>query len=189
MLQQNSSIQNPSLYIEYMPISALENHTLFNDIPKFYWSHVLDAKLQLLWLGGGGSKKNGRLHFDNFENLMTVISGSKTFYLYPPSNSAYLYADQVLRSATLTASRLAMKKCGDKSKNCDVDLLQDWKFERLAEKVNDVSSTIHTYSPVNILNPDYEKFPLLKFAKGFNCTLNEVILSFSTCVNYINVYT
>ena len=42
-----------------------------------------------LWVGGH-SMKNG-LHFDNFDNLLHVIAGSKRALLYPPHDAPHLY--------------------------------------------------------------------------------------------------
>jgi len=42
-----------------------------------------------LWVGGH-SMKNG-LHFDNFDNLLHQIAGSKTALIYPPEDSPHLY--------------------------------------------------------------------------------------------------
>lgn len=173
----NNSFSHPSLYMEYMPLPFFSGTGLMNDIPNFYWSHFLNPKMLLLWLGGGGSRKNGRLHFDNFENLMTVIRGKKTFILYDPEQSIHLYADQLLRSASLQArydSSAGIITCEATDSDCRPTSIGEWIFSRNPNNVNNESSRTHTYSPVDVLNPDFEKFPLLKFARGFNCTLHEV---------------
>jgi len=41
------------------------------------------------WVGGH-SMKNG-LHFDNYDNLLHQIAGTKTALLFPPDDSAHLY--------------------------------------------------------------------------------------------------
>lgn len=45
-----------------------------------------------------------RMHFDRMENLMSVISGAKTFTLYPPTESTRLYAGGPCISASLSAT-------------------------------------------------------------------------------------
>lgn len=169
----NASAVSPSLYMEYTPIAALHTANLMDDVRPFYWSHILNPKLMLLWLGGGGSRKNGRLHFDNYENLMTVILGRKTFMLFSPAQSFNLYADQLMRSASLAAEYAVESACGA-SDDCTQSRLGNWRFRRLAENVHESASRIHTYSPVDVLNPDFDTYPLLRQARGFNCTLDEV---------------
>ena len=41
---------------------------------------------QLLWMGSGGTI--GSTHYDPYENLMAVLSGTKTFHLAPPEDGA-----------------------------------------------------------------------------------------------------
>ncbi len=44
----------------------------------------LMPRKQLLWMGGGGTV--GSTHYDPYENLMAMVSGSKTFYLAHPDD-------------------------------------------------------------------------------------------------------
>lgn len=177
MLRVNASASLPSLYMEYMPLSALGDGSLTEDVLPIRWSRFLNLKLMLLWLGGGGSRKNGRLHFDNYENLMTVVLGKKTFMLYDPAQSARVYADMPMRPANLEAQlEPQTMECGADGYCAGIGL-RKWSFQRRSNKVINVSSSVHTYSPVDVLRPDYNLFPLLRMLKGFNCTLYEVCQS------------
>jgi hypothetical protein len=174
-----SASASASLYMEYMPLAALPGAGLAADVPDLLWTHVLNPQMLLLWLGGGGERKNGRLHFDNFENLMTVISGTKTFMLFGPDQSPYLYADRPMRSANLEAEFVpaVAGEAADPSPPSPPSPAEGkgrWRFRRLPGNVHGEASPVHTYAPVSVLAPDYAAFPLLREARGFNCTLSEV---------------
>ena len=167
----NWSTNIPSLYMEYMPIISIGN--VYRDLSEFYWSHILNPKLQLMWLGGGKTVKNGRLHYDKFENIMTVIAGKKTFTLFSPTQSFNLYADLPLRPASLDFKMKRNDGC--KEFGCVFSPEKtEFVFSRLAENIENISSHLSTYSPVRLSQPDYQKYPLSRNAKGFDCVVETV---------------
>jgi hypothetical protein len=70
----NAQILNATFYMEYYPLNAL-NPKLLNDIKKMPFTNFLSTVLQLLWMGGGDDPKNGRLHFDRYENIFVMLAG------------------------------------------------------------------------------------------------------------------
>lgn len=144
---------------------------LQKSIPSIPWSEVLSLHYQLLWLGGGGVKgrgveKNvGKMHFDRNENIMVMFSGSKNFTLYNPLQSAYLYGDFPIYQGNIGVDW--DKATGKISFSRSVSKEPPYSFSQQ-------KNVMHTYSPVDINNPDLETFPLFKHAKGFDCVINEV---------------
>ena len=63
----------------------------------------LMPRKQLVWIGGGGTV--GSTHFDPYENLMAVISGSKTFYLAKPEDGSRLGAHGMMAEGRLALER------------------------------------------------------------------------------------
>ena len=59
----------------------------------------LMPRKQLLWLGAGGTV--GSTHFDPYENLMAVISGSKVFHLAAPEEGWQLGAHRMFAEGLL----------------------------------------------------------------------------------------
>jgi jumonji domain-containing protein 7 len=172
-LPQNNR-DNVSFYIEYFPISLLKKIAK-KDLKSLRWSRVLDPTMQLLWMGVGGPRKNSRLHFDAYENIMVVAAGTKTFRLFDPSQSANVYGDTLMRSATIQAEYRVEEvnyTCPIKSHdNCWIEPgVGKYIFSRPPEAV-DPHLYSHTYSPVDISRPDYVQFPKLKEARSFNCTI------------------
>ena len=40
---------------------------------------------------------NSGLHYDNYDNFLCQVKGSKKIYLFPPSDSKWLYGDKILQ--------------------------------------------------------------------------------------------
>eukprot|EP01041_Mallomonas_annulata_P000659 gene659-1271_t len=153
----SSDNMEASFYLEYFPLAVLGQH-MVDDITPMPWANFLIKRTNLLWMGGGAQKTVGRMHFDRNENLMAMIRGSKTFHLYDPLQSEYLYADTPLRSASFGAT---------------VGLDGRVAFQRPSDSVAEEAVEAHTYSPVDIQNPNYTHHPLFKQAKGFACTIHQ----------------
>jgi hypothetical protein len=73
--------------------------------------------------------------------------------------------------ATLTA-KIVPKSQGDKEK-------PEIIFERLEENIGDSVGYVSTYTPVDLVTPNYTKFPLLKKATPLTCEIEKVI---DTCI-------
>ena len=69
-------------------------------IPEEYKNQLVDPgniEKCNFWYYSNGA--NSGLHFDNYENYLCQMKGSKKVYLFPPSSSWCLYADTVLKSS------------------------------------------------------------------------------------------
>lgn len=78
------------------------------------------------------------------------ISGKKQLFIYEPHDNTKLYEAHI-QEATLDYSAASRK----------------FRRKKLLE------STSMVMSPVDILNPDYRRFPKFKEARALNCTINE----------------
>ena len=78
------------------------------------------------------------------------ISGTKQLFLYEPHDNAKLYEAHI-QEATLSYNPTNKK----------------FRLKKLLE------STSMVMSPVDILKPDYQRFPKFKEALALNCTINE----------------
>lgn len=90
------------------------------------------------------------LHKDHYENLYCVVSGQKTFTLYPPTDMPYI-PHQNFKAA-----------CYNQNKSN--------KFEIISGKC--CSETI-PWIPVDPLNPDYKTYPEFAKAKAVTCTIQK----------------
>jgi len=79
MAQQNISITHPELE-EYVEFNQLLPHDII--------------KQSNLWVGPGGTK--APLHMDPDDNFFLQLKGSKTFYLFSPADTQYIYANSPL---------------------------------------------------------------------------------------------
>ena len=78
------------------------------------------------------------------------ISGTKQLFLYEPHDNTKLYEAHI-QEATLDYNPTNKK----------------FRHKKLLE------STSMVMSPVDILKPDYQRFPKFKEARALNCTINE----------------
>ena len=163
--------ENATHYLEYFPLKTLEGEGE-GDIPDMKWSNFLSPRFKLLWFGISAVKNPvGRLHYDRFENLMAMVAGSKEFVLYGPDQGKELYAATPLRSAPLIYDERFPNETsvgGTGDMNCE-----DSIFVRDNSRIDDESTDYHTYSPLDITKPDYEKFPKFKKAKKKVCKLSK----------------
>lgn len=114
-----------------------------------------------------------RMHFDRMENLMTMIRGRKVFVLYDPLQSENLYGDVPMITASYQAQVVRNQNQNQnnnkKNKNKDIEIT----YIRNSSKINMEPHIFHTYSPVNVRAPNYERFPKFKNAKGMICEIEE----------------
>ena len=163
-------------------------------IPDNKWSSFLSRRYHLMWLGIGhndciNSSTKGaecsftnilkpttsRLHFDRFENIMNVLQGSKTFHLFPPTESENLYGGDPVISASFTANEVFETRhkredtlsrqtpSGFSSVGQD-ETLPNYEFVRDVNNVNYSPNKYHTYSPVDISVPNFSMYPRLATA-------------------------
>jgi hypothetical protein len=68
----------------------------------------LELEHSNIWLGNG--KTLGRLHFDEYENLLCQVTGSKHLALFPPHANEQLYEGYYIPAALLSSSSLIVGK-------------------------------------------------------------------------------
>jgi hypothetical protein len=136
-----------SLYVEYLSLSSYLPG-LTNAVPAPTWGAALVGEEKNLWLGDGDTL--GKLHFDPFENLLGLISGEKHLTLFSPEHSNALYEGH-LREGIL---------------NYD---------ERTGEFSRDelMESTSMVNSPIDLQNPELERYPAFSSAVPLDCKVRE----------------
>lgn len=154
----DDGLSSISAYLEYFPLHVL-NAKAQGDLPDLTWARFLSLRYNLIWVGGA-SKTVGRLHFDRNENVMIMIAGQKVFTLYDPAQSATLYGDFPIRSASYEADYDAARA--------------SVKLRRSPSKVTGELVQAHTYSPVDIRHPDFNLFPKFKNARNITCRMKPV---------------
>ena len=93
------------------------------------------------------------LHKDHYENLYCVISGQKTFTLYPPTDLPYIPHQEY------KVARYHQK--------------ESKKFEIIDEEPKGCQSETIPWISVDPLNPDYETYPEFANAKELSCTVEK----------------
>lgn len=170
---------NVTHYLEYFPLAALGGEEAMNSVFSMKVANFMQPRFTLLWMGMAGvTEPTGRLHFDRFENIMAVVAGRKRFHIFGPDQGENVYAATPLRSATYSFERnnaAAAGRAGGKAKaggKGRVLRSSIGKFYRDPGSVSQDYSDFHTYSPVDVKNPNYTLFPKFKKAKGLICDIN-----------------
>ncbi|OWF48355.1 uncharacterized protein LOC110453150 [Mizuhopecten yessoensis] len=145
----SGELKNVSAYLEY---SSIRQHLpdLEDDIKEMPFIRPGVHKLEHLniWLSDGNTL--GKLHFDPYDNFLCQIHGQKEVILFDPQKNENLYEAHI-PEAILSYN----KTTGEFRRRTLVD------------------STSMVMSPVDILRPDFEKFPRFASAMPLNCTLME----------------
>ncbi|KAG9398658.1 hypothetical protein AC1031_014440 [Aphanomyces cochlioides] len=134
-----------SYYLEYLSMATYVPE-LIDDAPKFDWAPFLKLDVANLWFGDG--KSVGKLHFDPFENLMTMVAGRKEFILYDPSDNTRIYEGHI--------------------REAQYDLEGNQFIRRRL-----MESTSMVNSPVDIQAPDLEMYPRFAEANAMRCVVEE----------------
>jgi len=140
-----------SAYIEYTPMS-----NIFEDLKKeisepgfekdFFTQ--LELKHSNIWIGDGQTL--GKLHFDEYENALAMVKGAKELILFDPRNNHQLYEGHIPEAKFKVTKK-------------------DQTYELVRNGLLDSTSMV--MSPVDILNPDFEKFPLFGEAVPLRCRI------------------
>ncbi|XP_006818312.2 bifunctional peptidase and (3S)-lysyl hydroxylase Jmjd7-like [Saccoglossus kowalevskii] len=139
---------NISAYLEYSSIPQYMPE-LEKDIKELpFVKDRLIRKHLNIWISDGNTL--GKLHFDPFDNFLCMISGKKELILFEPFNNTQLYEAHIPEAIL------------------DYDPSHG-KFH----KRRLLDSTSMVMSPVDILKPEFQRFP--EFGKTFplNCTIDE----------------
>jgi len=147
--------KNATHYLEYFPLNHFpDSENLVGNLP---FAEFLRVRNELIWLS---KKSRAGIHFDKKENLMVQLSGEKEFMIVPPEESLLLYVDSEVKYE-------GSLKYGFASN-------EESKFLKEASQLNKAETKgMSDYSPVDIRNPDYERFPKLKNVKPWRCRLRK----------------
>ena len=170
-----------SLYLEYLPFKGYLPD-LERDAMEYPWANSHLHRLHRnVWIGNG--RTIGKLHFDPYENLMTVLSGQKHFTLFSPLLGSELY-EGYLREGQLGAD-LGSGRVWRESLMESVALTMspiDLRISGIprSEKSGDIPSTDPQtkteHDSSNLNRVDYEgKFTLFEQARSrsVQCTVGE----------------
>lgn len=119
---------------------------LQNDVEVFDWSTEIFGEPDAVNIWMGDKRSITSLHKDHYENLYSVIRGVKHFTLYPPAYFGLLY------QKVYPCGRYNLKD-------------EDWEIIYEEDKVPWIS--------VDPLNPNYEEFPLFKYAKPYQVEIKQ----------------
>jgi hypothetical protein len=87
-------IETGSLYKKYIAFLLEDN------LPPEYKNQLIDLnniEKYNFWYYSNGA--NSGLHYDNYENYLCQMKGSKKVYLFPPIYTRFLYGDTILKSS------------------------------------------------------------------------------------------
>ncbi|XP_033752806.1 jmjC domain-containing protein E-like [Pecten maximus] len=142
-------LKNVSAYLEY---SSIPQHLpeLEDDIQEMPFIAPGVHKLEHLniWLSDGNTL--GKLHFDPYDNFLCQIHGQKQVILFDPHKNENLYEAHIAEA-----------------------IFSYNKTTKEFRRSTLVDSTSMVMSPVDIMKPDFEKFPQFASALPLNCTLRE----------------
>ena len=145
---RDRNYKNVSAYLEYSSVREY-----FPELEEDIWEiPVVKDLLHLLhlniWISNGNTL--GKLHFDPYDNFLCQLSGKKQLTLFEPHNNYNLYEGHI-QEAILSYN------------------LQSNKF--MQDKVLDSTSMV--MSPVDIANPDIDRFFNFTKAIPMKCLLKE----------------
>jgi len=139
---------NISAYLEYSSIREYFSE-LENDVEEIPFMHdMLKLSHLNMWLSNGNTL--GKLHFDPFDNFLCQLRGSKKLTLFEPHNNHNLYEAHI-QEALLSYDNNTKR----------------FRHRRLLD------STSMVMSPIDLVNPDYDRFPNFTRANAMECVLNE----------------
>ncbi|RHY26084.1 hypothetical protein DYB32_007880 [Aphanomyces invadans] len=136
-----------SYYLEYLSMATYVPELMAN-APQYPWatSSFLELDVANLWFGDG--KSVGKLYFDAYENLMTMVAGEKEFVLFDPSDNRRLYEGH-------------MREAQFERDDYDSTVIHRRKLMESTSMVN---------SPINIDDPlDIDRYPLFASATALRC--------------------
>ncbi|ETV98632.1 hypothetical protein H310_08749 [Aphanomyces invadans] len=140
-----------SYYLEYLSMATYVPELMAN-APQYPWatSSFLELDVANLWFGDG--KSVGKLYFDAYENLMTMVAGEKEFVLFDPSDNRRLYEGH-------------MREAQFERDDYDSTVIHRRKLMESTSMVN---------SPIDIDDPlDIDRYPLFASATALRCKVRE----------------
>ena len=147
--KQENSIKAKEKVAEYLNLQQLGLYESINKgwvdikepltlpkLPPFQDLMQKDLNSIRLWLSGRG--KVSKLHFDNYDNILAVLSGTKTVYLLDPIHLHRIYPSEVPFYSDVRRSPGVYKRTRARTQR------------------------VRHFSPVDVLNPDLDRFPLFR---------------------------
>eukprot|EP01041_Mallomonas_annulata_P001987 gene1987-3865_t len=148
----------PSIHSEPKKYKNSKSSTSKSSKKKYHkggWARFLSLNHYFIWLAKGHTR--GPIHYDMYENIYSVIRGSKTFEIFHPMQTTEMYE-------TISSYRSG-------------HLLYEWTKEQGGKfwslPISSTEKSFLPFSPVNITNPNYTLFPEHKKARKLTCKLNE----------------
>ncbi|KAK7471744.1 hypothetical protein BaRGS_00035626 [Batillaria attramentaria] len=142
------TLNSVSAYLEYTAVSDYFPE-LKDDVEEMpFFKNTLQLKHQNIWLSDGNTL--GKTHFDPFDNFLCQISGEKEVILFEPHNNERLYEAHIpeaILSYNATTKEFRRAKLLD--------------------------STSMVMSPVDIQQPNLERFQKFGEARPLSCTIKQ----------------
>ena len=139
---------NISAYLEYSSIREYFPNLEYDLDEMPFASDILKLSHLNMWLSNGHTL--GKLHFDPFDNFLCQLRGNKRLTLFEP------YRNHDLYEAHIQEAVLGYDRKSGKFRNQEL-----------------LDSTSMVMSPVDILKPDFDRFPNYTRAVPLECFLNE----------------
>lgn len=140
--------ENISAYLEYSSIREYFPDLEYDVDEMPFASDILKLSHLNMWLSNGHTL--GKLHFDPFDNFLCQLRGNKRLTLFEPYRNYDLY------EAHIQEAVLGYDRKSGKFRNHEL-----------------LDSTSMVMSPVDILKPDYDRFPNYTRAVPLECFLKE----------------
>eukprot|EP00903_Cladosiphon_okamuranus_P016604 g15317.t1 len=139
-----------TFYLEYLALHQYLGAALADmvPLPSAAAESGLELLLTNLWVGKGGT--TAVLHYDDYENLLCQVRGTKELVLFPPKDLENLYY------------------VGRRKGKLKYEFPGKWTRDEL-----DGSNKVIFGSSVHLDNPDFERHPRLKRCRPYRVALHE----------------
>ena len=148
LIENEEPKHNVSAYLEYSSIREYFPELEYDVDEMPFVSGMLKLSHLNMWLSNGNTL--GKLHFDPFDNFLCQLRGNKRLTLFEPYHNHDLYEAHI-QEAVLSYDRKSGK----------------FRNHKLLD------STSMVMSPVDILDPNFDRFPNYTRANPMECFLNE----------------
>ena len=148
LVEGKNNPNNMSAYLEYSSIREYFPELEYDLDEMPFASDILRLSHLNIWISNG--RTLGKLHFDPFDNFLCQLRGNKRLTIFEPHRNHDLY------EAHIQEAMLGYDPKSGKFRNHEL-----------------LDSTSMVMSPIDILNPDIDRFSNFTRAKPMECYLNE----------------
>jgi len=137
------------------------------------------------WLGTSGTVTS--LHFDSYDNFLTQVAGYKYVRLYQPSQTPFLYCDGDDKASPAAETTNGLRQ--EKGKQPGGESVKSSGEVAISPQLAKAQGNFSTV--VNIENPDWRRYPLLRQA-GYTETIlgpGEMLFIPHHCWHYVRSIT